>query len=636
MKKKAENAMNHVDGVNHVLNSVIEQNMMKVTGIDSVATFRKMMEEHVSASKTPLSVLSSSSSSSSSSSTSQSSDERKQATLLPMPLPRTEFREKHEPAYYKALSEIKAHNKISPENLEVIDEELDNMGMVLEAAFTAKPKNCATKEDYIKKYKSATFKLLDDIKAAENFEDEALLDRISNEIDSINEKLEKKYQESIAFMHPDYTMEKWCKEAGIECHASSNLAVKKAKLHCITKTSGKGANQKTYTNISFNTPLGSSKVGDLYFKHLAVIGPSSVIGEYCDAYPNGNYGKQYGPKYPGQSRMKLTLLESNMHSIYSGSWDERMGKEDLVTPHSHTCIGFDKITEFNSHFLDCAWDVDNFATTQKKEIGDKSENNTTAEYKSKNGDNIKSKKNATELAELIEKNKKKDFRFGVNPSFGTTDRGVRCIKGSHEIYGYETKDETERHKVTPYQPRFELDRRVYYYPNKLKKEPNDDGTPNTTPLKRIYAIPLVRKECPLYRAVTYEEYIEDRKAGLVDKNYRPFKPVPLEDSYIDTNDVVIPFMEFVPYSEKCKITVEFKGFIWVGESGRLDFSHKPVTDADDFSKFFYCAIPYSNRQSQRLDHEQIPDPYTLQADINNLKKILEEEEQFKKGNKSSE
>jgi hypothetical protein len=232
---------------------------------------------------------------------------------------------------------------------------------------------------------------------------------------------------------------------------------------------------------------------------------------------------------------------------------------------------------------------------------------------------------------LIEKNKKRDFKFGAENSFTPSDRGVRRIKGSHDIYGYESKEEKAKHDVDPYRPLTELDRQVYYYPNKLKREKNADGTENSTPLKRIYAIPLVRKECPLYRAVTYEEYCQDRANGLVDRNYMPFKLVPLQDSFIDTNDVVIPIMEFEPYSDKCKIRVEYKAFIWIGEAGKLDFSPKPITSNDDFSKFFFCATPYYNRQTKKESHEMTPDPYELQKDINHLKGILAEEEQFSKG-----
>jgi len=364
---------------------------------------------------------------------------------------------------------------------------------------------------------------------------------------------------------------------------------------------------------------------------LAVIGPASKVDDYCNAYPNGDYGTQYGPKYPGHARMKVALLEDNMHPIFAGTWHERMGKEDLVTPFSHTCIGFDKIYEFNSHFLECAWGVDNFGTAVKKDIFTKSEANSNSEYESRAAANPKFKKNINELNELIEKNKKRDFKFGADNSFTPSDRGVRRIRGSHEIYGYESKDEHDKRDVEPYQPLTELDRQVYYYPNKLKREKNADGTENTTPLKRIYAISLIRKGCPLYRAVTYEEYCQDRDNGLVDKNYMPFKLVPFEDSFIDTNDIVIPIMEFEPFSDKCKIKVEYKAFIWIGEAGKLDFSPKPITDQDDFSKFFFCATPYTNRRTKREPHEMTPDPYQLQEDIKHLKKIEAEEKLFKEG-----
>jgi hypothetical protein len=130
--------------------------------------------------------------------------------------------------------------------------------------------------------------------------------------------------------------------------------------------------------------------------------------------------------------------------------------------------------------------------------------------------------------------------------------------------------------------------------------------------------------------VTYEEYLEDRKSGLVDKSYKPFKPVPFSESFITTGDVVIPIMELVPDAQKCTLKTVFKAFIYVGEIGRLDFSEKPITKDDDPSKFFFCATPYCNRQKSLQEHEKAPDLYRLQEDINHLNKVLAEEALFKK------
>lgn len=589
-------------------------------------------------SPSPLSSANFSSSSSSSSSSitlypAPTLQEKKEpAELLPKHLSRDEYRNEKEPSYYKALVEIHEDKKVSSTNMDVLDDEIEKLRSSMEQAFATKSKGCATVEDYITKYSSSNYKLFNEIKShASDLHQEELLEKIQEKIDEINSELEKGYQESIMYMHPDYTMEKYCKSAGIECHASSNLNIKQSKIYVKQTKETKKSPGKT--TILFNNPTGAHTVFDIYCRNMPVISPAGIVDDYCEAYPNGNFGKKFSPKYPGHSQFNVAVTEGNPSSIYGGSWAERLGREGVVTPYSMTCNGFDKLYELNQHFTNLAWETAAFAAKDKEEL--KTVDTSVREEYTKMCEIKKTKQKEEEVEALIKSTRKSHFRMALKCPFKENDRGVRSFKGIHEIYRFETEDEKKDRKTKPYQPFNELDRRVYYYPNMLKREPNANGVVSDAPLKRKYAISLRRSECPLFRAVTYDEYIEDKKNGLVDHKYKPFKPVPLEEAYIRTDDVVIALFELVPDSANCRLKLIYKAFIWIGESGKLDFSYKPVTKDDDFSKFFYCATKYTNRLTEKQDHEMPCNPYTLQEDINHLESILKEEDEFKNKPSSS-
>lgn len=568
----------------------------------------------------------------SSSSTASSRSVVVDETPLPLPLTREEYREKHEPKYYKLLSDLIVYKGFSSANDDQLTELISDIESTLQQKFSELPKGCKTFADYTKRYGGSAYNLLIEIKnhkwSGDDDDHDALFDKITDHLAEINDNLEKSFQESIAFMHPDYTMELFCKASGINCHASSNLDVKNAQVWCVTKKKPKSKNEN-YISITFNSPSGATNVMGIHCKNLAMFTPAAVVGDYVNAYPNGNYMTKYGPSFPQQSQFKITLVENVPGVVFDGSWSERHGKAGLVVPHTHTCKGFDKIQDLNRKFVESAWSAPNFATKIKNECKKTADSQTEKEFENKNTSGLSKKQIEREKEDALERNHKTAFEMSVKPSFGTNDYGKRIIKGIHDIYGWETDAQKAARFSDPYIPLTELDRLNYYYPNQLTKKAVGEGEEDTGPPKRKYAIPLRRRDLPFFRAVTYDEYIKDREAGLVDRNYKPFKPVPFEEIRLMTNDVVVALVELVPDSELCRLKVEYKALIWIGEAGSLDFSHKPLTKRDDLSKFFYAATPYYLREKTLEKHEMKPDPSLLQQDLKHLESIMLEEEEYK-------
>lgn len=152
--------------------------------------------------------------------------------------------------------------------------------------------------------------------------------------------------------------------------------------------------------------------------------------------------------------------------------------------------------------------------------------------------------------------------------------------------------------------------------------------------------PMIPVDVPMWRCVTAEEAIHDKKRGF--KNPSPHRLIALENRFIVSGDVIAPVFQFDHMDSETGSGFRFKllAVIWLGESGKLKDEQKPLPwdpatkEGYDPATYYCMAQPYmrkkgtfdpdtvenSKYESARTNDQQMveiaPDPDSLYGEYN--------------------
>jgi hypothetical protein len=116
--------------------------------------------------------------------------------------------------------------------------------------------------------------------------------------------------------------------------------------------------------------------------------------------------------------------------------------------------------------------------------------------------------------------------------------------------------------------------------------------------------PLIPVDVPLWRCVTAEEAIHDKKRGF--KNTSPHRLISRENRFIVSGDVVAPVFQIDSFDSKTGSGFRFKllAVIWLGESGRLKVDQTPLAwdpvtkEGFDPATYYCMAQPYKRKKGE--------------------------------------
>jgi hypothetical protein len=145
---------------------------------------------------------------------------------------------------------------------------------------------------------------------------------------------------------------------------------------------------------------------------------------------------------------------------------------------------------------------------------------------------------------------------------------------------------------------------------------------------------LIPKDLKLYRAITKEEALENKKKGNPDFTV-PFVEVPYEQRVVGNGDIVFEILEIVGFDRKnCGNETTCKGIIWLCKKEDFNSNEQPLPSNLGIcpSSYFVHAKPYPYTKHRDIQQEVKDAEIKKKAEEEAKKKLAaaEEEEANKK------
>jgi hypothetical protein len=330
-------------------------------------------------------------------------------------------------------------------------------------------------------------------------------------------------------------------------------------------------------NQKFNL-AGNSAFGDkIPFGKAMVLGPFGAL-RYPEMWPYGNRFPPKDAKFPapgpGNVRYKMALTASEYSSASSvlkegggGTVDDTM--DSFITNWVHG--------RFDAWSRKASWPVSStFFPERRKEMQDRIESNfrdlrSEYEEKKKKWDKGSKKKPAPEEPDTSDAAKERELnrqwmREGFSNRADKEDKNsVPYVNFSRDLMRFLTKKEQEdkTNLSIPVDPDGWFKKQQYNPDKYTKKVGNEELLCD--------GFHRVKVDLPLYRCVTLEEAIEDKKNKRTQLS--PYRLVPVEKRWVVYNDVCAPLFSLDVHDTTGKSGPGWRfvleGVLWLGEANKL-------------------------------------------------------------------